>query len=120
MSSKTPRVVPPHRRSLSPTLPVAAHLYTSDPSDPIDNLLWRQLRELDQEALSKVMIRRVGPGKYEFDGKAVSVVRAPPEEPGGEAQLLVSDDEVPRGQSSVGMPLLTYLYLQHVHTLLRP
>eukprot|EP00971_Amphidinium_carterae_P047867 942809-Amphidinium_carterae.1 len=67
----SPSVMPPPPFGLlggffppAPLAPVAANLYTSDPSDPIDNLLWRQMRELGQDELSRVSIRRLGMGRY--------------------------------------------------------
>eukprot|EP00913_Durusdinium_trenchii_P012136 g11398.t2 len=81
------------------TTPVPAASYIVDIADPVDQMLGSALRTLDAAAASKLMLRRLAPGRYEIDGRKVSVRWS---EQGG---LMVIEDEV-RGSP---MPLPAYL-----------
>lgn len=52
---------------------VPAAAYVADASDPIDKLLAWHLKSLDGEASSKLMLRRISPGRYEVDGRCVGL-----------------------------------------------
>jgi len=50
--------------------------YEADPNDPIDMQLSWQLMSLDRAFASSLMIRRLSPGEYEFDGRPLRLRRA--------------------------------------------
>lgn len=54
-------------------MPVAACQYSGDPSDPMDMMLSWCLFSLDKPTAAKLMIRRTGNGKYEIDGRKVTL-----------------------------------------------
>jgi len=85
------------------TAPAPAASYIVDLADPIDQMLGNALRSLDAAAASKLMLRRLAPGRYEIDGRKVTVRWS---EQG--AGLVAIEDEVldPRGSA---MPLRSYL-----------
>lgn len=85
------------------TAPAPAASYIVDLADPIDQMLGNALRSLDAAAASKLMLRRLAPGRYEIDGRKVTVRWS---EQG--AGLVAIEDEVldPRGSA---MPLRAYL-----------
>ncbi|CAE7233675.1 unnamed protein product [Symbiodinium natans] len=83
--------------------PVPAAAYIVDLADPVDQLLGNALRMLDAAASSKLVLRRLGPGRYEIDGRRVTLRW----EQGG-AGLVVIEDEVLDARGSA-MPLVAYL-----------
>lgn len=85
------------------TAPAPAASYIVDLADPIDQMLGNALRSLDAAAASKLMLRRLAPGRYEIDGRKVTVRWS--EQGSG---LVAIEDEVldPRGSA---MPLRAYL-----------
>lgn len=55
------------------TMTVAGSSYSADTGDVMDVEMSRNLSALDPEAASALLIRRLTPGKYEIDGRFVSV-----------------------------------------------
>jgi len=84
--------------------PVPASHYVADGVDPIDLMLSVGLSSLDRTTSSKLVMRRLGMGKYEIDGRRVSLKWA---DQGGQPGLMVCEDEVVDKGSE--MPLLAYL-----------
>lgn len=84
--------------------PVPASSYVADASDPIDLMLTVGLSTLDRGTSSKLMLRRLAMGRYEIDGRRVSLRWT---DQGGNPGLLVGEDEVADKGSE--MPLLAYL-----------
>jgi len=85
--------------------PVPASNYVADPCDPIDLMLSVGLSSLDRVTSTKLMLRRLAMGKYEIDGRRVSLCWT---DQGGNPGLLVCEDEVADAAGSE-MPLLAYL-----------
>jgi len=85
--------------------PVPASNYVSDPCDPIDLMLSVALSSVDRVTSTKLMLRRLAMGKYEIDGRRVSLRWT---DQGGNLGLLVCEDEVADAAGSE-MPLLAYL-----------
>mmetsp|Transcript_9423 Transcript_9423/g.22673 ORF Transcript_9423/g.22673 Transcript_9423/m.22673 type:complete len:589 (-) Transcript_9423:152-1918(-) len=83
-------------------VPVVAAAYIVDLADPIDQLLGTALRTLDAAA-SKLTLRRLASGRYEIDGRRVTLRW----EQGGSG-LVVTEDEVRDARGSA-MPLQAYL-----------
>ncbi|CAJ1393850.1 unnamed protein product [Effrenium voratum] len=83
--------------------PVPAATYIVDLGDPVDQMLGSALRTLDAAAASKLTLRRLAPGRYEIDGRKVTLRWS---DQG--AGLMCIEDEVldPRGSA---MPLPAYL-----------
>lgn len=84
--------------------PVPAIHYVADGADPIDLMLSVGLSSLDRHTSSKLVLRRLCMGKYEIDGRRVSLKWT---DQGGQPGLLVCEDEVADKGSE--MPLLAYL-----------
>mmetsp|Transcript_42548 Transcript_42548/g.132752 ORF Transcript_42548/g.132752 Transcript_42548/m.132752 type:complete len:803 (+) Transcript_42548:1-2409(+) len=84
--------------------PVPASHYVADGADPIDLMLSVGLSSLDRCTSSKLMLRRLGMGRYEIDGRRVSLKWT---DQGGQPGLSVCEDEVTDKGSE--MPLLAYL-----------
>lgn len=82
---------------------VPAAAYIVDLADPVDQLLGNALRMLDLAAASKLTLRRLSPGRYEIDGRRVTLRW----EQGGTG-LVVIEDEVLDARGSA-MPLVAYL-----------
>eukprot|EP00439_Symbiodinium_sp_Y106_P046281 s310_g5.t3 len=82
---------------------VPAATYIVDLADPVDQLLGNALRMLDTAAASKLTLRRLSPGRYEIDGRRVTLRW----EQGGTG-LVVIEDEVLDARGSA-MPLVAYL-----------
>jgi len=80
----------------------------------MDQALTLHLLAVDKEALPQLRVRKLGAGKYEIDGRRVSVHWSSQGSPGGDLQLLALED---RGQADQGpgaaadepQPLETYL-----------
>eukprot|EP00420_Gonyaulax_spinifera_P037403 CAMPEP_0197884834 /NCGR_PEP_ID=MMETSP1439-20131203/11152_1 /TAXON_ID=66791 /ORGANISM="Gonyaulax spinifera, Strain CCMP409" /LENGTH=214 /DNA_ID=CAMNT_0043504577 /DNA_START=9 /DNA_END=650 /DNA_ORIENTATION=- len=85
--------------------PAPAGSYVADPSDPIDLMLTVGLASLDRGTSSKLTLRRLTMGKYEIDGRRVSLRWT---DQGGNPGLMVCEDEVTDSKGSE-MPLLAYL-----------
>lgn len=85
--------------------PVPASNYVADPCDPIDLMLSVGLSSVDRVTSTKLMLRRLTMGKYEIDGRRVSLRWT---DQGGNPGLLVCEDEVADAAGSE-MPLLAYL-----------
>jgi len=77
----------------------------ADPADPVDLLLAAGLQILDRGISSKLLIRRLGCGKYEIDDRKVTVRWT---EQGHPAGLVVSEDNVADFEANM-MPLQAYL-----------
>mmetsp|Transcript_2715 Transcript_2715/g.5138 ORF Transcript_2715/g.5138 Transcript_2715/m.5138 type:complete len:1046 (-) Transcript_2715:98-3235(-) len=85
--------------------PVPASNYVADPCDPIDLMFSGGLSSLDRVTSTKLMLRRLAMGKYEIDGRRVSLRWT---DQGGNPGLLVCEDDVADAAGSE-MPLLAYL-----------
>jgi len=85
--------------------PIPASAYKADSSDPVDMMLAVGLSSLDRATASKLTIKRLGMGKYEIDGRKVSLRWT---EQGGSPALLVLEDEVMNSAESE-TPLIAYL-----------
>lgn len=85
--------------------PVPAANYCADSADPIDMMLAVGLSSLDRKMSAKLVLRRIGSGKYEIDGRRVSLRWT---DQGGNPGLLVCEDDVIDAKGSE-MPLLAYL-----------
>lgn len=98
---------PQHPMGVGPAsqTPVPASSYIADPCDPIDLMFTVGLSSLDRCTSSKLMLRRLAMGKYEIDGRRVSLRWT---DQGGNPGLLVCEDEVADAAGSE-MPLLAYL-----------
>jgi len=83
----------------------AASDYRGDPSDPIDMMLSWCLFSLDREPSSRLKIRRLAVGKYEIDGRQVSIKWSGRPD---STELFVREDQVADSRASE-MPLLAYL-----------
>lgn len=85
--------------------------YQPDLMDPVDRTVFKLLNDMGQEALSRLMIRRLGPGKYEIDGRKVSVYCAPSGGEGGfdASELLAREDEVGGEEGCPELSLQAYL-----------
>lgn len=84
--------------------------YEATPEDELDVQLSLQLMAFDRSLAASLLMRRLGPGEYELDGRRVRVSWAPAVE-GGIAELLVQEatregDEL-KGECAK-MPLLAY------------
>lgn len=88
-----------------PGAPVAACHYTADATDPIDVMLTANLATLDPRGGAKLMLRRLGGGRYEIDGRRVNVRWA---DLGGAPGLLACEAEV-ADVNAAEMPLSAYL-----------
>jgi len=84
--------------------PVPASSYIVDIADHVDQLLGNALRSLDAAAASKLTLRRFAPGRYEIDGRKVTLRWS--QTPG--MGLCVLEDEVLDSKGSE-MPLDAYL-----------
>jgi len=84
--------------------PVPASSYIVDIADHVDQLLGNALRALDAAAAAKLTLRRFAPGRYEIDGRKVTLRW--PQVPG--MGLSVLEDEVLDSKDSE-MPLDAYL-----------
>jgi len=84
---------------------VAASHYQADAADPLDLMLAAGLATLDRASASKLMLRRLGGGKYEIDGRKVTLRWG---EVGGAPGLVACEDEV-KDAASGAMPLTAYL-----------
>mmetsp|Transcript_54009 Transcript_54009/g.96723 ORF Transcript_54009/g.96723 Transcript_54009/m.96723 type:complete len:736 (-) Transcript_54009:54-2261(-) len=84
--------------------PVQASKYIVDIADHIDQLLGNALRLLDAAAASKLTLRRFAPGRYEVDGRKVTLRWSAVPGMG----LCVLEDEVLDSKGSE-MPLEAYL-----------
>lgn len=86
---------------------------SSDPYDVIDRMVLAHLMAIDQEASSRLNVRRLGAGKYEIDGRCVSLRWGTCSEQGvAEAvQLVVCEGEVGGDLANcpAQMPLAAYL-----------
>lgn len=87
------------------TLSVSADRYVADANDPMDVEVARHLRLLDKEAVSALVLRRLAPGKYEIDGRPISLHW------GGSwnAEVFVREGESD-GQNTTDSPLYQYLF----------
>jgi len=94
-----------HPVGVPPGTCAAASMYMADPADPIDLMVAAGLATLDRASASKLMLRRLNMGKYEIDGRKVSVRWG---DLGGISGLVACEDEV-KDQSSGEMPLIAYL-----------
>lgn len=103
MSSSSNSFYFPNAFSMAPQPPVSASMYVPDKSDPMDVKLSAGLRFLDPVAASKLVLRRLAPGKYEMDGRRVTLQWAA----GG--QLSVLEDDVLDSKGSE-MQLQAYLH----------
>lgn len=105
MASNVSSVSIPHavpamaRQTLS-----ATYLYKSDNSDLMDKAMALYLSALSMEAASALALRRVGPAKYEIDGRLVTLRW----QDSTCHELLVCEDEV-SDKESHETPLPTYL-----------
>lgn len=84
--------------------------YEATPEDDLDVQVSLQLMAFDRSLAADLLMRRLGPGEYELDGRRVRVSWAPATE-GGIAELLVQEatregDEV--DGECAKMPLLAY------------
>lgn len=86
--------------------PVPATQYVADHSDPIDVMLASAITTLDRAAASKLLLRRIGAGKYEIDGRRVTCRWG--DTGGGVQGLLAYEDDV-KDVSASEMPLAAYL-----------
>eukprot|EP00930_Biecheleria_cincta_P098246 TRINITY_DN89922_c0_g1_i1.p1 TRINITY_DN89922_c0_g1~~TRINITY_DN89922_c0_g1_i1.p1 ORF type:complete len:888 (+),score=156.53 TRINITY_DN89922_c0_g1_i1:103-2766(+) len=86
------------------TGPVPAVSYTVDLSDQVDQMLGTALRMLDVGAARKLMLQRLALGRYEIDGRKVTLRWS--QHPG--VGLVAIEDEVQDSHDSE-MPLLAYL-----------
>jgi len=84
--------------------PVPAVSYNVDMSDQVDQMLGTALRMLDVGAARKLMVRRFALGRYEIDGRKVTLRWS--QHPG--VGLVAIEDEVQDSHDSE-MPLLSYL-----------
>merc|ERR1719387_2415485 len=84
---------------------IPASSFLADSSDPIDMILASNLASLDRAASSKLMLRRRGPGKYEIDGRKVTIRWT---QQGKFTGLAVCEDEV-TDSTAAEMPLSAYL-----------
>jgi len=96
-SKFVPQWVPPGS-SLGP-----ASMYVADPTDRIDAVFSRSLLNLGQDQASRLMLRRKGRGKYEIDGRQVTVSW---QAEGASHELVVREDDIADG---LPVPLDTYL-----------
>merc|ERR1712110_1412449 len=97
---------PPVRGAQTPvrsTMAQAACHYSGDPSDPMDMMLTRCLFSLDKPTAARLLVRRLGPGRYEIDGRQVSMRWSGKFD---SSSLFVREDQV--GDSSE-LPVLAYL-----------
>jgi len=85
--------------------------FRPDPTDAMDQTVWSLLSGMEHEALSRLMVRRLFTGKYEIDGRRVSVYWGPHtgEGPATADNLLVREDEVGGEEGSPELPLPAYL-----------
>merc|ERR1719382_358572 len=72
-----------------PSQAVPASTYMADAKDPVDMMLAVGLSAMDRNTASRLMIRRLGAGKYEIDGRKVTLRWT---DQGGSPSLLVSED----------------------------
>lgn len=70
---------------------VKACNYEADPDDELDVQVSLQLMTLDPNLASCLLMRRLGPGEYELDGRRVRVIWARPPAQGGTPELLVHE-----------------------------
>jgi len=70
---------------------VPAAQYKADPSDPIDLMLAAGLAALDRDSARKLMLRKLSLGRYEIDGRRVTVRWG---SVGGAHGLVASEDNV--------------------------
>lgn len=80
----------------------ASH-YQADAADPLDLMLAAGLATLDRASASKLMLRRLGGGRYEIDGRRVTLRWG---DCGGAPGLVACEDEV---KDQDPMPLTAYL-----------
>jgi len=85
--------------------PVPASHYQADAADPLDLMLAAGLATLDRASAFKLMLRRLGGGKYEIDGRRVTLRWG---DLGGAPGLVACEDEV-KDTASGEMPLTAYL-----------
>jgi len=85
-------------------IPTKAYQYKADSTDPIDVEVHHALHALNPEALQLVALRRVEAGRYEIEGRTVSVYR------GSSGGLLVHENEV-LGADIGDLPLQAYINL---------
>jgi len=96
-SKFVPQWVPPGS-SLRP-----ASMYVADPTDRIDAVFSRLLLDIGQDQASRLMLRRKEQGKYEIDGRQVTVSW---QAEGVSHELVVREDDIADG---LPVPLDTYL-----------
>jgi len=102
----------PHTLLPDPTfisgLAVPAHRYVAVESDIMDVEVARRLQELSPAAAGALRLRRLEPGRYEIDGRLVTVRRrCATAWDGDDVCLLVHEDTV---QGAPGVPLPAYLH----------
>lgn len=85
--------------------PVPADRYAADCSDPIDMMLVSCLGSLDRITASKLLVRKLGMGRYEIDNSKVAVRWG---DCGGIHGLLVREEDV-KDSTASEMPLPAYL-----------
>jgi len=77
--------------------------YEPNPMDPMDAVFAWELRNLDAEVSSLLLIARGVPGQYYVDGRSISVCWSGP----GSDELIVRENDI--GDASAETPLLAYL-----------
>lgn len=85
--------------------PVPASHFAADTSDPIDLMMCSALGALDRDAASKLVLRRIAVGKYEIDGRQISIRWG---EVDGMPGLLACEDDV-KDSAAAEIPLISYL-----------
>lgn len=82
-------------RTASSMLGTPACLYQAEESDPIDRFLLRCIRELDEYSRATLLLRRRGPGRYEIDGRSVTLCFAVPGDPSSIVVIEEGSREIP-------------------------
>lgn len=95
----------PQQPLAAPMPPCPASTYAADPTDPIDMMLAAGLCCLDRAAANRLTLRRLGVGRYEIDGRRVSLKWS---EPGSPPGIVVQEDDVHDSHEST-VPLPAYL-----------
>jgi len=83
----------------------------AEPADAVDHAVRAQLRTVDPESLSRLMVKRLSAGKYEVDGRRVTIRWGPSTDKGTSdaTALLVREDEVGGDEGSPESSLPAYL-----------
>jgi len=92
--------------SVGGQLAITASAYQPVSSDRMDLSMQLELRKLDAASAEVLRLRRIAPGKYEIDGRCVSVYWL---EGGANGVLGVCEDNVPVASRPDELPLSQYL-----------